>query len=74
MCIRDRFNRRQDNTIIKRETNTIHSKTELSYVPCPYCKQQILTNTLHHHISFCRDAFKTKSQGKCTACELFRKK
>jgi len=65
---------RQDNTIINRETNTIHSKTALTYVQCPYCKQQILSNNLHHHISFCRDAFKTKSQGKCTACELFRKK
>ena len=68
------FKHRQDNNIIKRETNTIQSKTALTYVQCPYCKQQILSNNLHHHISFCRGAFKTKSHGKCTACELFRKK
>ena len=59
---------------ISRDINTIHSKTTLNYAQCPYCKQQILSNNLHHHISFCKDAFKTKSHGKCTACELFRKK
>ncbi len=48
--------------------------TSLSYIQCPYCKQQILSNNLHHHISFCRDAYRHKTQGKCTACELFRKK
>jgi hypothetical protein len=61
-------------TIKKSETPAIHSKSRLNYVQCPYCKQQILNNNLHHHISFCRNAFKSNSHGKCTACELFRKK
>ena len=67
-------NETQDSRNISREKTTIQSKSTLNYVQCPYCKQQILSNNLHHHISFCRDAFKTKSHGKCTACELFRKK
>lgn len=59
---------------ISTERNTIQTKSALTYIQCPYCKQQILSNNLHHHISFCKDAFLTKSHGKCSACELFRKK
>lgn len=60
--------------IMSTEINTIQTKSALTYIQCPYCKQQILSNNLHHHISFCKDAFLTKSNGKCSACELFRKK
>ena len=58
----------------KHSTNITSRVTSLSYVECPYCKQQILSNNLSHHISFCRDAYKGRTHGKCTACELFRKK
>ena len=59
---------------ISTERNTIQTKSALTYIQCPYCKQQILSNNLHHHIRFCKDVFLTKSNGKCSACELFRKK
>lgn len=46
----------------------------LQYTQCPYCKQQILTSTLQHHISYCQSAYKPRTKGNCTACEQFRKK
>ncbi len=61
-------------TFTKTKVNATQANAALNYLQCPYCNQQILTNNLQHHISFCRVAFKTNSKGKCTACELFRKK
>ena len=58
----------------KSSANISSRLTSLTYVQCPYCKQQILNNNLNHHISFCRDAYKRQKHSKCTACELFRKK
>ena len=65
----------QSSQKINNPSSNITSRiSSLSYVQCPYCKQQILSNNLSHHISFCRDAYKRQTHGKCTACELFRKK
>ena len=55
---------------LKKNTNT----TKIQYTHCPYCNQQVLTTTLQHHISYCKSAFKPKTKGTCTACELFRRK
>ena len=65
----------QSSQKVSKSSGNISSRlTSLTYVQCPYCKQQILSNNMSHHISFCRDAYKRQRHGKCTACELFRKK
>tara|TARA_B100001758_G_scaffold247855_1_gene267815 strand:+ start:9710 stop:10039 length:330 start_codon:yes stop_codon:yes gene_type:complete len=46
----------------------------LQYVRCPYCNQQILSNNVHHHISFCNAAYKSTNKGNCSACQQFRNK
>ncbi len=57
-------------------TNTINMQTKgtLHYSKCPYCKQQILTNNIQHHISFCNSIFKHTRKSNCSACQQFRKK
>lgn len=58
----------------KPDTVTRQTKGILQYSQCPYCKQQILSNNLQHHINFCNSAFKPSGKGKCSACEQFRRK
>ena len=58
---------------LQKNTNTSNIQQKLQYTQCPYCKQQSLTKTLQHHISYCKAAYKPRTKGNCTSCELFRR-
>ena len=49
-------------------------KQTIAYTQCPYCKQQVLTTSLQHHISYCKAAYKPRTKGNCSACQQFRSK
>ena len=61
-------------TFTKTKVNATQANAALNYLQCPYCNQQILTNNLQHHISFCRVAFKTNSKGLLDIFFLFLSK
>ena len=59
----------------KQTTKTpVQPTTTLNYTKCPYCNQQVLSTNIQHHIGYCKDAFKPRTKGNCTACEKFRQK